>query len=242
MPTTDKDFEEFEAKRQAALNPQHEYPIKRTHFTFDIETGARSFDEIETYCPPIKPHKGIKDADKQAVFVEGKRDEWLDKAALSPLTGQVLVIGLRVEGVNTMLHVDKEGDEKSVIEAFFSEVRKFSDQKWVGHNCHGFDWPFLRGRAMALNVPFPAGIVTSICGQRYLNFAANCRDTMLAWNPDPTSRISLNNLGKILGLGTKTGDHGKHFDKLYAESPDEALAYCERDLELTDEIWQRIGI
>ena len=52
------------------MNPQHEYPIKRTHFTFDIETGSRSFDEIETYCPPIKPHKGIKDADKQAVFIE----------------------------------------------------------------------------------------------------------------------------------------------------------------------------
>ena len=208
------------------MNPQHEYPIKRTHFTFDIETGSRSFDEVETYCPKIKPHKGIKDA---------------DKTALSPLTGQVLVIGLRVEGVNTLFHVDKEGDEKSVLEAFFSEVRKYSDQKWIGHNCHAFDWPYLRGRAMALNVPFPTGIVSSICGQRYLNYAANCRDTMLAWNPDPTSRISVNNLGKILGLGTKTG-HGKHFDKLYAESPDEALAYCERDLELTDAIWQRIGI
>ena len=223
------------------LNPQHDFPIKRTHFVFDIETGSAPYDEVETYCPPIKPSKSIKDASKQEAYIEGKKNEWLGKAALSPITGRVLVIGTRVEGVNTMFHVNEQGDEKGVLEAFFEVVRKHSDQKWIGHNCHAFDWPFLRSRAMACGVHFPSGIITSIVGQRWLNYESNIRDTMLAWNPDPTSRISLNNLGKVLGLGAKLGDHGKHFDKLYADDPDTALKYCERDIELTDKIWQRIG-
>tara|TARA_B100001123_G_C15245727_1_gene1000817 strand:- start:112 stop:843 length:732 start_codon:yes stop_codon:yes gene_type:complete len=228
--------------RVTTTNPDYDFPLKRTHFVFDIETGSLPSDEIEAYCPKIKPSKSIKDAAKQEAYIEGKRSEWFGKAALSPVTGRVLVIGVRVEGVNTMFHVDENGSEKGVLEAFFDMVRKHRDQKWVGHNCHAFDWPFLRGRAMANDVHFPVGIITSICGHRWVNYGANCRDTMLAWNPDPTSRISLSNLGRVLGLGTKLGEHGSRFDELYAENPDLALKYCERDLELTDDIWQRIGI
>jgi hypothetical protein len=95
---------------------------------------------------------------------------------------------------------------------------------------------------MANDLSMPSGIITSIMGHRWVNYGTNCRDTMLAWNPDPTARISLNNLGRVLGLGGKLMDGGKHFDKLYADNPDLALKYCERDLELTSDIWERIGI
>lgn len=95
---------------------------------------------------------------------------------------------------------------------------------------------------MANNLSMPSGIVTSVIGHRWLSFGTNCRDTMLAWNPDSMARISLDNLGRVLGLGTKLMDGGKHFDRLYADNPELALKYCERDLELTDEIWEQIGV
>jgi DNA polymerase elongation subunit (family B) len=228
--------------RSKTVRPNDDFPIKRTHFVFDIETGAAPHDEVEPFCPTIRPHKTIRDEVKQAAYIDGKKNDWFDKAALSPITGRVLVIGVRVEEVNTMFHVNKEGSEKNVLKAFFEMVRKHSDQKWIGHNCHAFDWPFIRGRAMANDLSMPSGIITSIMGHRWVNYGSNCRDTMLAWNPDPTARISLSNLGRVLGLGTKLMDGGKYFDELYAENPDLALKYCERDLELTDEIWDRIGL
>lgn len=230
------------SEASTTIRPDDDFPIKRTHFVFDIETGAAPHDEVELFCPTIKPSKSIKDEAKQDAYIQKKKTEWLDKAALSPITGRVLVIGVRVEGVNTMFHVNKEGSEKNVLKAFFEVVRKHSDQKWIGHNCHAFDWPFIRGRAMANGLSMPSGIITSIMGHRWVNYGSNCRDTMLSWNPDPTSRISLSNLGRVLGLGTKLMDSGKHFDKLYAENPELALKYCERDLELTDEIWLQIGV
>ena len=223
-----------------AYNEGYEYPIKRTHFVFDIETGSAPHEELEEYCPAIKPSKSIKDAVKQEAHIQNKKNEWFSKAALSPMTGRVLVIGCRVEGANTMFHVNEHGSERNVLQKFFELFRKHSDQKWVGHNCHAFDWPYLRGRAMALDVPFPSGIISSKVGHRWVNYESNILDTMLAWNPAPTSRISLNNLGKVLGVGKKLMDGGKHFEQLYADNPDLALEYCEQDLNLTDSIWQRI--
>ena len=230
------------SEKSSTIRPDNDYPIKRTHFVFDIETGAAPHDEVELFCPKIKPSKSIKDEAKQDAYIEKKKNEWFDKAALSPITGRVLVIGVRVEKVNTLFHVNEQGSEKNVLKAFFDMVRKHANQKWVGHNCHAFDWPFLRGRAMANNLSMPSGIVTSVIGHRWLSFGTNCRDTMRAWNPDSMARISLDNLGRVLGLGTKLMDGGKHFDRLYADNPELALKYCERDLELTDEIWEQIGV
>jgi hypothetical protein len=43
----------------STIRPDDDYPVKRSHFVFDIETGAAPHDEVELCCPTIKPSKSL---------------------------------------------------------------------------------------------------------------------------------------------------------------------------------------
>ena len=60
---------------------------------FDIETGALPLAELEAIMPEFEPSKVLKDPEKIKADIEAKRAEWIDRAALSPVSGQVLAIG-----------------------------------------------------------------------------------------------------------------------------------------------------
>lgn len=152
---------------------------------FDIETGARPWDDIaQFYEPPAKlgpfdPASvklgNTKDPNKVAEKIEGARlahaeavasevadhvkhrQEWIGKAALSPITGRILAIGYR-SGDKVRIDGRPEG---LVLRAFWDIFRKEVEAKGrlIGHNIFEFDLPFLVARSWATGIAVPEGLL-----------------------------------------------------------------------------------
>lgn len=222
---------------------------------FDIETGPIEDPLLAELLPKFDPAAvklgNLKDPDKIAAKLAEARAEHdaetISKAALSAVTGRVLAIGYRSEKATVIAHVAEMGSgEFGLLTQFWTRYAKAkSDRRqMVGHNIAGFDVPFLVRRSWILGVVIPSGI-TDPSG-RYLD--RSFRDTMQVWQcgnyRDQFIRLDL--LGRALGLGDKTeGVNGGDFARLYWGSQDErakALEYLIRDVDLTYQVAQRLGI
>ena len=63
-------------------------------FIFDIETGPLPRAELKELEPEFEAGGNVKDPIKVKLAIEKKRAEWYNKAALSPITGEILAIGI----------------------------------------------------------------------------------------------------------------------------------------------------
>lgn len=201
-------------------------------YVFDIETGPINLADRIQFEPRFDPPGNIKDPAKIEVAIEKKRAAWLGKAALSPLTGQVLAVGIKHVG-----HDDEEillGDEAEILKGFWGIVESHWPMWWIGHNIHDFDLPFLVRRSWKHNVAVP----TPFWKDR--RWDTGFVDTMKLWGCGVYGdRVSLDNLGKHLGVGQKNGS-GKFFSELFESDPEAALAYLRNDLALTEAVWLKL--
>ena len=83
----------------------------------DIETIANVTPGIElAMVAGLKPRKGTKDEDKIAQQLKAKRDEIFERAALSPLTGQICcVVAEEVDAPDSRIEVCGP-DERSLLD------------------------------------------------------------------------------------------------------------------------------
>lgn len=202
---------------------------------FDIETMGLPKAELEPLCPQFEAPSNYRDAAKIEAYRDEKRQEWLDRAALSAVTGHVLAIGYLHEG---KFNVFASGDEADDIAAFWDLVapRGILLRPLVGFNCNGFDVPYMVRRSWKLGVQPPHGLFRG----RWLNDAFV--DLMEMWRCGTRdTSISLADLARYLGVGEKTGS-GKDFAALWESDRDAALKYLENDLRLTARCAQRFGV
>jgi DNA polymerase elongation subunit (family B) len=99
----------------------------------------------------IKAPKNYKDPDKIATYIEREKANVLDKAALSPLTGRIIAVGLGIRRGSTWeqaVFVDKLGDEGALLHAVDSVLDELVCGHLVTFNGKRFDLPFLAARAM----------------------------------------------------------------------------------------------
>ena len=177
-----------------------------------------------------------------------RKAAWLDKTALSPITGRVLLIGMLLDG--KPLFIDTP-DEAKNLDTFWGIVDDLLDSKspLIGHNSSAFDLPFLVRRSWALGVSVPHEIRQG----RYWN--PLFRDTMEAWNCGARDYVKLDVLARFFGVGQKTeGVNGSDFSKLWfgempaeqwgnpAEQRAKAIEYNGRDLELTAAVAKKMGM
>jgi hypothetical protein len=203
---------------------------------FDIETGPRPDEELASMMPEFEAPKNYKDADKIKSYIEAERRDWLEKAALSPVTGRVLAIGVRTKDGNEIF----SDDEKVALLAFWSRLTDLARARvqMVGFDIFRFDLPFLMRRSWVNGVKVPDGLIDA---RGYFN-RVNFVDLIEVWRcGDRATSISLDNLSKFLGVGAKTGD-GAHFAKLWATERKLAIAYLENDLALTEGVARRLGV
>ena len=226
---------------------------------WDIETGPRVEAELRELYHEKTPEEFAATCDKRwkPETVQAKHKEYLKtaweefvgKAALSPATGRVLLIGLLVDG-----KFDSIGQAKSeadALVAFWDVVLLAIDDRrpLIGHNSNGFDLPFLIRRSWILGVPVPREVRQG----RYWH--PLFRDTMEHWACGSREFVSLNTLGQLFGVGQKTeGVEGRDFHRLWfgmmpAEewgTPEEqrakAIEYCEQDVRLTAAIAEKMGM
>jgi predicted PolB exonuclease-like 3'-5' exonuclease len=217
----------FEGEPTAATTTPREPVI----IVFDIETGPRPVAELEAVMPEFEAPANYKDPAKIAEAIEAKRAAWIEKAALSSLTGKVLAIGALIDG-EYHARFDGVHNEKGIIEWFWSLLG--TRTRLIGFNSHRFDLPFLIRRSWSLGVATPTGIFHG----RGFN---GCIDLMEAWQlGDRTDFVSLDTVAKFLGVGSKTGNGGQ-FANLMKFDVDAALRYLENDVKLTARVAERLG-
>ncbi len=199
---------------------------------FDIETEALPDKELEHDLPFFEAPSTWKDPQKIAAYVDKKRLEYVEKAALSPLTGRVLAIGVQSDKDGPGVF---EGNEGNLLETFWQYFRHNNEAQWVGHNTHSFDWPFLIKRSWKLGITVPSGIKD---GKWY---RPNLRDTMEMFTGGSYGeRISLDRLGRFFGVGSKGGKSGAHFAETYHNDKPAAIEYLYNDLALTQAVFERM--
>jgi hypothetical protein len=206
---------------------------------FDIETGPLPESELAALLPPFDPAEvktgNIKDPEKIAAKIaeaeaNHKRD-FMDRAALDPLTGRVLAIGL-INAATGGFSVIGHDDEAKILAEFWDVCRgdKGRINQMVGFNTYQFDLPFLIRRSWKHRVPVPFGIRR---GRYWDDHMIDLRD---GWQlGDRQARGSLDAIAKHLGVGEKNGD-GKEFAALWLKDRAKAIEYLRNDLELTAKV------
>jgi hypothetical protein len=189
----------------------------------------------------------------KAAAVEAKAnaatDQWrefVDRAALSPITGRVLAIGWI--GTNDVIQIwavdPADADaEKKLLTTFWVSFRECckTDSPIIGFNSLGFDLPFLIRRSWLLGVDVPDDVLSN--GRPHRLFI----DLMQVWGcGNRQERISLDNLSAFFGHGQKTeGVNGGDFARLYlSEKPEDrekAIEYLRQDCRLTMAAAKRMG-
>lgn len=255
-----------------------------TPFTvFDIETRPDP-EAVERFTKPYPAFNeaevkfgNTKDPVKRKELVEQKRADheagkepyWKEaheKAALSPFTGKVVVIGLMTHEGRQML---LEGQESNVLTAFWTiyrshaeAVTKFCYWSGSGSASKGFDIDYIVTRSRILGVSLPVGLRK---GRYYSDRIVDLASEFLLYQSD--AYLSLSRAAGVMGLfgdmeltppiNAKCDDDdvtGANFYQWYDGKADGiaaqvttaeqqrafALSYLKNDLNLTYHLAKRI--
>ena len=229
-----------------------------TSYCYDIETrGVAKLAERmwapEEYRVPGNIKDPVKLADHKAAWHNNQAEakaKFIQKAALSPLTGEIVVIGLSNDSgdVTTI-----EGPEEHIIRSFWQHVEIGGTQgtkfyNWSGRGAYSvnFDLDFIVTRSRILGIKVPM-IVRSgrFYGPQFVDLA---KEFLLYQND---AYLSLSAAAELCGLfeqgvllkdGTSPrpklptdkiqGANFAHFYDLGAKDREDALDYLSNDLAL----------
>jgi len=185
-------------------------------------------------------------AEHNNAVAEG-RATWLndarDKAALSPVTGQLLAIGyLSINTHASVLdYITPVCTEAGLLQRFWKQYTKCrnSGRIMVGHNIIGFDIPFFVGRSWLLGIDVPETVFER---GRYID-SRTFVDTMLRFACGSRNWTGLGTLAEAMGVGGKPdGVDGSMFGELFKTDQQAALAYLQNDLDMTARVAERMGL
>jgi len=241
-------------------------PEDQLRAKFDAEYHAPSPPGV--FDPSTVKYGQMKDPDKRAAKLADERakheaavrdfsanaerakseawQEFVSKAALSPITGQVLAIGMQ-SMESGKIGIDGDGvDELELIERFWLKYRQCREKarRMCGYNIFGFDLPFLIRRSWLLGVDVPATVFES--NGRYLDSRVFV-DLMQLWGCGLRDYCKLDELTKAFGIGGKpvvngVQVNGSHFAGLWATDRPKAIEYLTNDLFLEAALASRLGV
>lgn len=159
------------------------------------------------------------------------------KTSFNPALGHICTIGYAVGGDDVFAaHARTVGEEKLIIEGFFSALPTLGQNRFIGHYITGFDLRFILNRAIILGVPLPH---KTLFPRDTKPWGDETFDTMFAW-AGAKGEISQDNLCKALGLETKQGMDGSKVAEAWANGEHERIAeYCRRDVETVRAIYRK---
>ena len=228
------------------------YPHQAMNYiVFDIETAPLPEEQIASMIPPFDEAEvkvgNIKDpaliAEKIAKAKEKHISDFIDKAALSAVSGRVVAIGYKFDRGHE-IHASAEPEGEAGILAHFWKVyvdcvTGHGQTIMIGHNIFDFDLPFIIHRSWALGIAIPPGVF-SIRG-RYPNWSDAFQDTrVLFMLGKKEGKSSLDTLSRFFGFEGKD-ETGKNFHLWLKEDPEKAKDYLLKDLELTEAIARKMG-
>lgn len=242
---------------------------------FDIETGPLPWETIAPmYVPPpamspwddsMVKYGNCKDPAKrqekyaqvksaymaelaaESQKIEADRCQWASEAALSPVTGQILAIGIRRD--SNVCIVGENESEAEILDAFWTVYQKYAAAgHLIGFCSNVFDVPFIIWRSYVHQIEVPESVWDrnpKYLAKCFVDLADRIPRRGLPADEDGKKR-GLSNVCRLLGLGTKPdGVNGGDFARLWTGSEENrqmALAYLENDLELTWRLAERMGV
>ena len=222
---------------------------------FDVETGPLAESELSALLPPFDPAEvktgNLKDpakiAEKIAEAEANHRRDFIERAALDPLTGRVVAIGmldLETDKFFIIGHDDEARTLREFWEASRGEMGR--NNPLIGFNICNFDLPFLFRRSWKHRIAVPFGIRR---GRYWGDQVVDLRD---AWQlGDRQARGSLDSIAKHLGVGAKCVPHGPlagkaingaDFAGLWQSDRKSAEGYLRNDVELTALVADALGV
>ena len=222
---------------------------------FDVETGPLAESELSALLPAFDPAEvktgNLKDpakiAEKIAEAEANHRRDFIERAALDPLTGRVIAIGmldLETDRFSIIGHDDEAQTLREFWEATRGEMGR--NNPLIGFNIGNFDLPFLYRRSWKHRIAVPFGIRR---GRYWGDQVVDLRD---AWQlGDRQARGSLDSIAKHLGVGAKCVPHGPlagkaingaDFAGLWKSDRKSAEGYLRNDVELTAKIADVLGV
>lgn len=211
---------------------------------FDIETGPLEEAEVKRMMPAFDPasvkHGNTKDETKKAAQIEAARADHeakhLDRAALSPITGELIVIGYKFSGNDPEIY---GVDERAELELFWNRYSYclMNKVKLIGWNIFNFDLPFLIRRSWFHGIAVPESVLEK---NRYWNPVFI--DLMQVWACGAYGQWEkLNTAARFFGHDGKNGD-GADFHRLWKEDRLKAVKYLENDLAMTELVAVNMGL
>lgn len=196
---------------------------------FDIETGPLPESELAPFMPTEWPLGNIKDPEKIKAAIETKKKAWIADAALEPMTGQVLAIGLWIN--ETFVLISEPQTEAMMLHEFWDAIQgSGSIHRIIGFSCNSFDLPFLVKRSWRYDVSVPDALFS---GNPRYPWSSQVKDLREYWQlGDRQAAGSLDTVSKHLRIGAKTGN-GADFHTLWSKDREAAVAYLRNDLALT---------
>lgn len=213
--------------------------MNNNYLYFDIETAPLPMEKIAHLEPKFKAPSNYKTEEAIAKAISAKREEWYDQAALSPITGEIVYIGLlKDKEFNSKGILETDNDEKALILDFFSKLQ--ADTILVGWNIRNFDIPYIIQRSWKYKLKLPEIL------SQYMSNSYTCPyvlDLMQYFSCNTKAYISLDNAAKFLDLGSKGGESGDLFAPKYFASKElraSAISYNNNELELLKLIHERL--
>ena len=222
---------------------------------FDVETGPLAESELSALLPPFDPAEvktgNLKDpakiAEKIAEAEVNHRRDFFDKAALDPLSGRVVAIGV-LDLDSSKFSIIGHDDEARTLREFWEAARGDMGRinPLIGFNIFNFDLPFLIRRSWKHRIAVPFGIRR---GRYWGDQLVDLRD---AWQlGDRQAKGSLDSIAKHLGVGAKCVPHGPlagknitgaDFAGLWKSDRKSAEGYLRNDIELTAKVATALGV
>lgn len=207
----------------------------------DIETVAADEKRLLALAPNFEAPGNIKDPIKIAANIEEQKRKFIERAALSWRTCEIVLIGLIDDGVYVPIYTS-EPNEKWIIENFFKGVSQWikEGRKFGGHNVKGFDLPLIVNRARVLGIPLPDGLLSYYNGRP--SWSELVYDTMeeLSFGPYNMDGNGVDDVAKAFGLPTKSGT-GAQFPSLWKSDREAAIQYNKTDCEIEKLIAMKLG-
>lgn len=214
---------------------------------FDIETiPTQRADERDRIAAEVREHNASLKKPHADDVVEGLIDEAWRKTALDGAFGEVVAIcaDCPEHGETFARGRVVDQSERALLGSFFSWLGAVDETtqgsiRLVGHNAVGFDRPFLRQRALVLELDCPGVIARPL-----KPWDAADVDTMLMWTLGSYGKtISLAKLCRALGVDGKTAgmDGSKVWDLVREGRIDEVVSYCAADVAAVRACYLRMG-
>lgn len=206
----------------------------------DIETGPSP--DCAEHCPVFEAPSNYKDPEKIAANIAEQLEKWKSRAALHPMTGEVLAIGYAMDEAEPEVLV---GPEKELIANLFQMTREHlsKGRRVIGFNLIGFDLPFLGRRAWKHGIPVPKHFYT--LWKSKWQWVDGFVDLMPMWDQGTYGKDGpkqgLGAIAKFLGLPGKSGN-GADFAGLFYADKSAAIEYVKQDIRVTRAVAERLGV